>query len=250
MIRLPIFRYHHVCESLPPVSYKNMAISVAHFEQQMSLLYQRGLRCLSLLDVLTNWKQDKPQPERSFVLTFDDGYIDNFENASPILKKFGFTATIFVVVKKVEEGNKRYLSWQEIRELAQNQFTFGSHTLTHPRLCSLDNMTIRRELHDSKKIIQDRLGQPVVLLAYPYGESNELIQDIACESGYQAACGVTSGYLTPFNLWRVPINANESELSFYWKSSGGYYRYTWLRETTYVGKKMRAFKRYVNHAKS
>lgn len=246
MIKLPVFMYHHVCESLPRVASKDMLISPDHFERQMFLLFQNGFRCQNLSEVVTNWQQGKPQPEKSFVITFDDGYIDNYENASTILIKFGFTATIFVVVKPIEEGNKRYLSWEKIRELARNNFSFGSHTLTHPSLCSLDNITIMRELHDSKRTIEDRLGQPVELLAYPYGDSNELIQGKACEAGYRAACGVTRGHLTPFNLWRVPICSDESELSFIWKANGNYYIYNWLRETTYVGRKMRGLKKYFN----
>jgi peptidoglycan/xylan/chitin deacetylase (PgdA/CDA1 family) len=244
MIRLPIFRYHHVSELIGS-SVKGMQVFPDEFEQQMRFLSQKGFRCLGLSEVVDNWQQGKPQPDHSFVLTFDDGYIDNFENVSPILKKFGFTATIFVVVKPVEDGNKDYLSWQEMRELAQNPFTFGSHTLTHPRLSSQDHRTIERELDESKKIIEDRLGQPVDMLAYPYGDSNERIQEIACRIGYRAACGMTWGHITAFNLWRVPIYEHESKPNFYWKVYGGYYTYTWMKEETYIGRKMRAFKRYI-----
>jgi peptidoglycan/xylan/chitin deacetylase (PgdA/CDA1 family) len=222
-----------------------MMISPDHFKQQMLFLYLKRFRCLSLSEVVTNLREGKPQPEHSFVLTFDDGYFDTYENASPILKKFGFSATVFVVAKPVEDGNKRYLSWQNMRELAQNNFTFGSHTLTHPRLSSLDHMAIKRELRDSKKVIEDRLGLPVDLLAYPYGDSDEQVRDLACQSGYRAACGVIEGHLTLFNLWRVPINENESKLTIYWKANGGYHTYTWLLVMTSFGRKIRAIKRSI-----
>ena len=88
MISLPIFMYHHISESLG-LSVKNMDVSPDEFEQQMRFLFQKGFRCLSLSEVINNWQQGKPQPERSFVLTFNDGYIDFYENASPILKKLG-----------------------------------------------------------------------------------------------------------------------------------------------------------------
>ena len=244
MIRLPILRYHHVSEPLG-LSVKGMQVSPNEFEQQMSFLFQKGYRCLSLPDVIVNFQEGKPQPERSFVLTFDDGYFDIYKNAFPVLKKFGFSATVFVVVKPVEDGVPGYLSWQQMRELTQNQFTFGSHTLTHPRLPSLDTKTIGRELDESKKVIEDRLGGPVDLLAYPYGESNEDIQDMAYKTGYHAACGVTLGYWGPFNLWRVPINEHENSLTFYWKASGRYHAYTSLIVETYIGSKLRAFKRHI-----
>ena len=249
MIKLPIFVYHHVSESLHHSS-KNMQVSPDEFEQQMYFLSQKGFRCLSLSEVITNWQKGKPQPERSFVLTFDDGYIDYYDNALPILEKFGFTATIFVVVKPIEEGNKRFLSWQEIRELAQKHFTFGSHTLTYPRLRSLDNRTIKLELNELKNILEERLGKLVELLAYPYGELNERIQDMACKSGYLAACGVTVGNLSQFNLWRVPVKEHESEPTFFWKAYGWYYPYTWLLTQTSLGRKMREIKQYIREKAS
>jgi peptidoglycan/xylan/chitin deacetylase (PgdA/CDA1 family) len=249
MIKLPIFMYHHISESYAHGSPKYMHISPDHFEQQMVFLDQKGFRCLSLADVVTRWQGGKPQPEHSFVLTFDDGYADIYKNCLPILKKIGGSATVFVVVKKVEEGENRFLSWQEIKELAQNNFTIGSHTMTHPRLRNLNSISIERELSDSKKIIEDRLGLPVDLLAYPYGETNELIQDIACKVGYHAACGVNEGHLTPFNLWRVPIKEHERELILYWKACGGYYASTWFRNQTYLGIIMRAIKRYIRRTR-
>ena len=235
MIGLPIFMYHHVSESLN-LSLKSMEISPDKFECQMRFLYQKGFRCLSLSEVTTNWEQGRPQPNHSFVLTFDDAYIDFYENAAPILKKFGFNATVFVVAKPVEEGNQRYLSWQEMRELAQDRFTFGSHTMTHPSLTKLDNTTIKSELIESKEMIEDRLGLPVELFAYPYGDSDERVRDIARQCGYRSACGVTVGHLAQFNLWRVSINQHESESSFYLKVRGAYYLYNWLKEETQVGR--------------
>jgi peptidoglycan/xylan/chitin deacetylase (PgdA/CDA1 family) len=244
MIRLPILRYHHVVESLGlPV--KDMGVSPNKFEQQMSFLSQKGYRCLNLSDVIANLQEGNPQPERSFVLTFDDGYFDIYENAFPVLKKFGFNATVFVVAEPVEDSIKGYLSWQQMRELTQNQFTFGSHTLTHPRLPSLDTKTIGRELDESKKVIEDRLGEPVDLLAYPYGESNERIRDMAHEIGYHAACGMTWGQWGLFNLWRAPVYEHDNSLTFHWKANGGYSSYNLLIKGTYIGNKMRVFKRNI-----
>jgi peptidoglycan/xylan/chitin deacetylase (PgdA/CDA1 family) len=243
MISVPIFVYHHITETPGPSTKYKYQITSDLFERQMIFLFQKGFRCLSLSEVVANWQEGKPQPKHSFVLTFDDGYIDNFENASPILKKFGFTATIFVVVKPVEDSISGYLSWQKMRELDQHPFSFGSHTLTHPSLPKLDNHTIERELGESKKIIEDRLGKAVEMFAYPYGESNERIRDLASQAGYRAAFGVNTGKFGLFNLWRVPVFENESDMSFYWKSRGIYNTYTWLREETYFGGKIRAFRR-------
>ncbi len=244
MIWAPVFMYHRVSD-LPSPSSQNMQVSPDKFEQQMYFLFQKGFRCLSLSEAIINWQQGNPQPERSFVITFDDGYIDNYMYAYPVLKKYGFTATIFVVAQAVEDGNTRYLSWEHMRELAQNNINFGSHSMNHPRLLSLDDKTIKYELDESKKIIEDQLRHPVVLLAYPYGESNERIQEMAAEVGYEAACGANRGQLLTYNLWRVPISENENKLSLYWKANGSYYIYTWLIEATHLDRKMKTLKHYV-----
>ena len=125
MIRVPIFVYHHITETPGPSTKYKYQITSDLFEHQMHFLFQEGFRCMSLSEVVTNWQEGKLQPEHSFALTFDDGYLDNFENASPILKKFGFKATIFVVVKRVEDGITGYLSWQKMRDLADERFGNG-----------------------------------------------------------------------------------------------------------------------------
>jgi peptidoglycan/xylan/chitin deacetylase (PgdA/CDA1 family) len=244
MIRQPVFIYHHVSES-PNISKINNVISPDHFRRQMLFLYQKGFRCLSLPEAVTYFQEGKPQPKRSFVLTFDDGYFDNYEIAAPILKEFGFCATIFVIVKPVEEGNKGYISWRNIRDLAQNNFTFGSHTLTHKRLSSLDKMTIEHEFYDSKMIIEDRLGLLVDLVAYPYGDSDDRVRKLAIQCGYRAACGLNEGHWTPFNIWRVAIKDDESELSYSWKAFGGFSTYNWLKEESNTVRKMRELKRRI-----
>lgn len=239
--------YHHISENLN-LSLKNMQVPPAEFEQQMHFLHQHGFHCLDLCELIENEQQGTFRPGRSFVLTFDDGYIDNYKNAASILKEYGFFATVFVVVNPIENENKDYLSWHDMRELSPHPFTFGSHTLTHPSLVTLEDARVEHEMVESKKIIEDRLGQPVDLLAYPYGVSNERVRDLARKSGYKAACGVTLGYSSQFNVWRVPVNKHENDLMFNWKAIGGYHVYTWCLTQTLVGRKMRALKRYVKGA--
>jgi peptidoglycan/xylan/chitin deacetylase (PgdA/CDA1 family) len=208
----------------------------------MSFLKKMGFNCLSLNEVITNHLLNKPQPEKSFVLTFDDGYVDIYEHALPILEKYGFVATIFVIAEFVKENGKNYLSWQKLRELAKNGFTVGSHALTHLSLSKLDSTAITHELQESKKLIEDQLGQTADLLAYPYGHSNDSIRRIARECGYRAAFGTSLGKYSLFNLWRISVKENENKIFFYLKMRGLYNLFLWIREQTLFGKLTRKWK--------
>ena len=242
MINLPIFYYHHISNSSQVNSLPNMYVSPDQFDQQMFFFKKMGFHCLSLSEVITNHLLNKLQPENSFVLTFDDGNEDIYEYAIPILKKYGFVATIFVVAQFVKGNYKNYLSWQKLRELAQNNFTIGSHTFTHSRLSSLDSSVVKYELNESKKVIEDQLGLSVDLLAYPYGYSNEIVRRIARESGYRAALGTSLGKWSLYNLWRIPVKERENKLIHYLKARGIYYLFISFREQTILGRLTRKWK--------
>ena len=219
-----------------------MNVSSGQFEQQMLFLKNIRFNCLSLSEPISDNLIDRRHFENNFILTFDDGYDDIYENAFPILKKFGFVATIFVIAQPVKGGNHHYLSWQKLMELAKNNFAIGSHALTHSRLSNLNSKTIKYELQKSKNIIEDRLGQSVELLAYPYGDSNERVRAIAQECGYRAAFGTNSGKWSTYNQWRIPVKEHESKLIFYLKARGLYYLFLQIREQTILGRITRKWK--------
>jgi peptidoglycan/xylan/chitin deacetylase (PgdA/CDA1 family) len=240
--------YHHVAEKISGEilygeEYSDMVISPGQFEKQMAYLRQNGFTCLSLSEAVHNWQTGQEQPDRSFVLTFDDAYINIYKNVLPILKANNFVATVFVITRPVEKGNRQYLSWAEMRELAQQNFSFGSHTVSHPNLSNLDDVSALRELQDSKQMLEDRLGLPVDLLAFPYGSSNKQIQNLAAGCGYQAACGTTRGHWSLHNLWRIQLKANENRLALALKTNGGYYTSYWLREQKIIGRLFKMFSR-------
>lgn len=242
MVTPPILMFHHVLDSSRSYAPKYMWISPSRFERFMLILHRKEFHCMSLSDLVDGWPHSTRQLHRAFVLTFDDAYLDVHRNALPLLWKLGFSATIFVIAQPVEQGNKRYLSWRDMRELERKNITFGSHTLTHPRLGSLNAKEVKHELLQSKQMIEDRLSVPVDLLAYPYGDSSVQIQEIARECGYRAACGVTLGHCSLFNLWRVPISEQDSNLALWLKSHGGYSVSTRLLQTP-LGSKIRALRR-------
>lgn len=243
---ISILLYHQIAQVPKQYDPLGLAVPPRLFEQQMAYLYRAGYRCLGLGEAVKYLRERKRQPRKSFVLTFDDGYQDLYYNVWPILDRFGFTATIFLVVGRAGcesdwEGQRGpsaapLLSWTEARELAHIGFAFGSHTLTHPRLTLLDDKQAVREIQHSKAIMEDHLGVKVELFSYPYANFDARIQDMVAESGYIAACGTDRGAWGPFNLWRAHCASNGSRLSFALKADGWHHKLVWLREQSLLGR--------------
>ncbi len=212
--------YHRIAETSAEEDPHRMSVSSKLFREQMRFLKDDGYQCIDLPSAVNRLGQRATFPRKSFVLTFDDGYRDIHTDVWPILDEVGFTATVFLVAQRVGkhsdwEGQSglrsaSLLSWAEIRELADCGLTFGSHTLTHPHLPSINADWAEREIRQSKKLIEDELGAEVSIVSYPYGASNERIQAIVADSGYGAACGVDRNGWGRFNLWRAMCFSDES----------------------------------------
>jgi peptidoglycan/xylan/chitin deacetylase (PgdA/CDA1 family) len=138
----------------------------------------------------------RPLSGRAVILTFDDGYRDFLTEAWPLLAKYGFSATVFLVAGMVGQTNKwdrhygqemPLLDWEEIRELQKEGIEFGSHTLNHRPLTELSNEQVVREAARSKTILEQNLGTHIPAIASPYGASDDVIHHLV------GACGYTFG---------------------------------------------------------
>ncbi len=238
---IPILMYHQVAELPRELDPLGLAVPPDRFLQQMSYLALHAYRCLSLLDVACILREGRRAPAKSFVLTFDDGYHDVHSTACPILERFGFTATIFLVAGRMDassdwmgqEGSRSgvLLSWVEARDLARRGFVLGSHTLSHPRLTQLDDPSAFAEIRDSRLLLEDRLCAPVDVFSYPYSDSDPRIERLVELAGYTAACAGEVGPWSPFHLWRAQCVRDDTTLSFALKASGWYHRRIALRES-------------------
>jgi peptidoglycan/xylan/chitin deacetylase (PgdA/CDA1 family) len=245
-----ILAYHQVTGADSPKDPAGLAMSAGQFAFQMRYLFNHGYRCLSLMEILRPLENKSLQRKRTFVLTFDDGYEDFLTQAYPILRRHGFTATVFLVTDRVGEcsdwqgeAGTPLLSWEQVKALHRDGVSFGSHTCTHPQLTRLPSEHVWHELCASKECLEARLGQEVKLLAYPYGESSGEIQRMAMQAGYRIACGVDTGRSGRFNLWRCTCHGNDSLLTFALRLTPWYHFRTWLREETSVGQFLRQVKR-------
>ncbi len=258
---IPILLYHQIVDIPARHDRRRLSVPPEQFEQHMAYLYRKGYHCLSLNKAVQQLREGTPCPPKSFVLTFDDGYLNLYSSAWSILDQFGFTATCFLVAGRVGrhadwDGTNKdvadLLSWKDVQELSRWGFTFGSHTLTHPVLTRLDKEQAVSEVQVSKMEIEDHLGIAVNLFAYPYGRFDARLQETVAASGYIAACGVDRGCWSLFNLWRGECRGSDTLKSLAWKVHGGYQALIRFREQSSVGRSLRRVVRAIErqHADS
>lgn len=190
---VPILMYHSVDESRSVVS-----TPPALFEWQMGWLNEKGYRVLPLSRLVQCIRDGVPLPTRSVVISFDDGFESVYTTAFPILARYGFPATVFVVADYCADKNDwpgqpptvprlPLLNWTQICEMARHGIEIGAHSLSHPRLDQLPHARVSREILDSKAQIEERLGHPVNLFAYPYGRQNGQVRAIV-RRVFEGAC--------------------------------------------------------------
>ncbi len=163
----------------------------------------------------------------SIVITFDDGYSDNFHHAYPLLKKHNFPATIFLISDFIDDKEGKYLSQSQIDEMERNNISFGSHTISHRILTRLTNEEVVREIRDSKAMLESRLGRNVNSFAYPVGtraDFNEEIMGIVKACKYSYACsnmyGMNGEKADFFALKRIGIETTDNLFIFKKKIEG------------------------------
>ncbi|MDA8388214.1 MAG: polysaccharide deacetylase family protein [Nitrospiraceae bacterium] len=173
---------------------------------------------------------------RLIALTFDDGYMDFYENAWPVLRSYGYPSTVFLVPGLAGEANlwdaeqlgtrKKILDWPKTRELAAGGVSLGAHTNTHPFLTRIPPERLKEEITGSRKTIEDRIGRTVEFFCYPYGDYNAEVVRQVREAGFLGATSVKRGFTCrgddPFELKRVPVRLNTWPLSFIYKLHSDY----------------------------
>jgi peptidoglycan/xylan/chitin deacetylase (PgdA/CDA1 family) len=158
-----------------------------NFEAQMQYLKDNGYTPISLATLDDHLINGTAIPNKSVVLTFDDGWKNQYEYAYPILKKFKFTGTFFIITGIVGKGGG-YMTWDQIKDLQANGFDIESHSVTHPFLAKIkDSKKLEQELVDSKKTLEIKLGVPVTAIAYPYYNYNAIVEAAVKKAGYTAA---------------------------------------------------------------
>jgi len=211
---IPILMYHEVtpAEQVAAMCHRMRSphcVSIEQLEAQMRFLKENHFVSLSLTDLLERPFSEKSVGEKAgIVITFDDGYAGNFRHALPVLERYGFRATFFLVTEWI--GREGMLGWDEVREMARRGMEIGSHTATHPLLSTIPCEAILEELSASRQILEQQTGTPITSLALPGGDIPKDLERTARLSGYRAVATSQIGYVEekslPFCLPRIPID--------------------------------------------
>jgi peptidoglycan/xylan/chitin deacetylase (PgdA/CDA1 family) len=231
--QLPVLLYHRVVNDKKEHGKHRIYIYRKQFEKQLQFLAKNGYKTLKFSDLEYYHSMDPRTPK--VILTFDDGYIDNYNIVFPLLKKYNFTAVIFLVsrLKKNEwgiaEGEPAFdlLTDEQIIEMSEYGIEFGSHTQTHRDLLRLDPEDAREEIDGSKKDIEKLTGIPIVSFAYPFGGLNDIIKEFVGVSGYRYGVSTNTGpydfHEDPMQVRRIEVSKKTSIGAFKWKVSGKYF---------------------------
>lgn len=238
---LPVLMYHKVGVPPPGSRLKKLWVSVEELRWQMDYLKCHGYAPLTLRRVAELLAEGRTLPANGVVLTFDDGYRNNLENALPVLQEYGFPATIYIVVNAVGRDNFWHdpaneirlpmLGWENIATLRDAGWDIGSHTLTHPRLTRLSLEDAQNEIVESRRILAEKLGTPPVSFAHPYGDGadNADIRRLVQDAGYRTACSVHRGKAnvaaSPFCLKRIFVRGDDTRWDFHLNMTRGQSRF-------------------------
>ncbi len=209
--RVPILMYHHIAQPPPNadrIRY-NLSVPPARFEAHLRYLKEAGYTTITLDDLIYYLTQGRPLPPKPIILTFDDGYRDNYTNAFPLLKKYGFTATFFIITDLVNQGHPEYLTWDMVREMRAAGMRFGAHGRTHIDLSQADLDQLVWQALGSTEVFQVELGEPARYIAYPSGKYNDQVIAVYKSAHYWAGLttqqGATHESTRLFELKRIRV---------------------------------------------
>lgn len=244
--RVRILLYHKVCD-LPPNKYRDHAVLPVSFDRHTEYLLRNKYNVIALEQFVEYKERNIKPPPKSVIITFDDGYMENYLNALPILERYNFKATFFITSDYLDsEEPFRWLDWDEqllsqfqenkadwlpltcqmLLDISERGYSIGSHTKSHPELSQVEESVAMEELEGSKKCLEEMLAKPITSFSYPFGELNERVKEQVRAAGYKVAVRAMGPGSTLdsdfFELGRMPIEGRDSFLRFKNKLRGAY----------------------------
>lgn len=208
-----ILMYHRICRPPPTAKIKGMYVDPRQFDWQIRWLKKQGYEFTSFSALA-----ERPAHSRSIMLTLDDGYLDSYTNAFPILQRHRVTAVVYPILEDLgksgvtwpgatEQSPADMLNRNQVAEMAQAGIEFGSHLLHHKRLSEMSREERQRELTCSKSELEALTGQPVLSIAYPYGDHDDTVVAETAAAGYRFAVttlpGINARNSNPLRLVRL-----------------------------------------------
>ena len=248
---VPILMYHSISTNLFGLSHPHSQINTTPemFSTQMRWLRNAGYQSVDLSEMVDGLSNAQDMSKK-VVITFDDGYRDIFVDGLPTLKQCGFTATIFLATDRIRDTPMRfegvdYLTWKDVRELHEAGMCFGSHTVTHPDLRSMEPEQIDYELGYSKEVIEQKLGIAVESFSYPFPFPEEdrdftrflgdTLENQGFKNGVSNIIGRAHRESNPYFLPRLGVNSWDTPELMKAKLLGGY---DWMHVLQLVKKRI------------
>ena len=231
-VRVPILMYHHIAVPPPDADDVRRALSVTpqDFEDQLRYLKKAGYHSITLRDLIYSLTIGQRLPRKPIVLTFDDGYRDNYAHAYPLLEKYGFVGTFFLVTAPIDQGHEGYLSWDQVKEMSADGMEFEPHTYTHPDLTGQPVDYVVWQIMASKEAIEERTGKTARFFAYPSGKYDQQVVDVLRSAYFWGAVTIIQGTQQsswqPFELKRIRIRGSDTlddfvrKLHLEWEGEG------------------------------
>ncbi|MEN6490139.1 MAG: polysaccharide deacetylase family protein, partial [Smithella sp.] len=223
---VPILMYHSISDDREHGVHPYYKINTAPtiFADHMRFLSENNYSVIDLESLKNCFDKKHKLNTKYAVITFDDGYQDFYANAFPILQKYGFTATVFLPTsfisnEKLKLKGKDHLNWDEVKALSKAGISFGSHTVTHPQLSTLETEEVEYEIKLSKMVIEDKLGKEIDTFSYPFKfpEENKvfitLLRNILQKHGFRYGVSTRIGSVLKkddiYFMKRIPINTGD-----------------------------------------
>jgi len=206
---VPVLLYHDIPKQ--STTSDRYDVSAARFDEQMRQLRDWGYSTITIQQLVNHINKGHRLPPRPIVITFDDGYQNIFANAFPIMERYGFTGTVYIVANRLKSDG--FMNQKELKQLLDSGWEVGSHGMTHTELTQ-NHALVRREVLQSRLDLNDALGIKVFSFAYPFGSLDWFISSKVLDYGYFAAVGVGNLSLhssgTVYNLSRREVQGDAS----------------------------------------
>ncbi len=195
-VEIPILMYHHLKTLAPNASetLRTWTVSPEQFAAQLDYFQSRGFHTITFKQLVNFFETGAPLPSKPIILTFDDAWLDAYTVAFPELRKRGMVGVFFAPTNYVDAGGELFVNWDQAVEMDRAGMEFGGHTLNHPDLSKTNVVEARRQLAQSKAILEEKLGHPIVAFSYPFGAHNSQIVAETSAAGYRAAVILCCGY--------------------------------------------------------
>lgn len=212
--------YHYISVPPPDADRYRIDLSVApwNLDAQMAWLAENGYTTITLQELLYHLTLGWRLPEKPIILTFDDGYTDAYYNAFPILQKYGFGGTFFIITDYIIYGNPKHATWEQIIEMHNAGMDIQSHSRSHPDLRGQPETELLWQILGSREAIEARMDKQVRFFCYPSGRYDANTIRVLQQYGYWAAVtteyGATHSTEDPFTLKRIRIRWTDSLEAF------------------------------------